>query len=248
MNKLTLRLTVCLGLPLLSMGGSASARPTASAPAPDDADRDETAAPPPTALAGAAAQPEQPANEQPTSGHPESRALLGLGFALTAGGGIDDYVGSTMRDTTGIGGGWTIRATFGTHSFIAGELSYIGSAQSVQRLGLAGRSTLYGNGAQAVVRVNATVAFSVQPFAYGGVAWRHYSLSTDENFSDVAGSTDAFEVPVGGGLATYAHGIVFDLRGEYRFCWANHAIVPDGNGGTPNLDRWAVISSAGYSF
>jgi hypothetical protein len=174
--------------------------------------------------------------------------LFGVGVALSGGGGFEDYVGSAMRDTTGVGTSWAVRGMIGTHSYIAGELAYIGSAQAIQRLGLTGRSTLFGNGAQLAVRVNATVHYAIQPFFYGGVAWRHYSLSTSNNFSDAADSTDTLEVPVGIGFATYAHGIMFDVRGEYRFCWANHAIVPDSNGGTPNLDRWAVVGSSGISF
>ncbi len=172
-----------------------------------------------------------------------------LGVAIHLGGGLDDFAGSTMRDTTGVGFGWTARLLFGTHSILAGELAYIGSAQAVDRLGLTGRSTLYGNGAQADLRLNATTHFPLQPFLYGGVAWRHYSLSSGStNLSDVADSTDTFEVPVGVGIATYVHEIVFEVRGEYRFSWADHAIVPDPSGNIPLLDRWALTSSAGIAF
>lgn len=251
MNKPTLGFTALTGLALVSIGGHASAGADTCAAPSDTDDLGETAAPPAkTDTTAAPSHDEQPARcETPARGDAHHTAMFGIGVGLSAGGGIDDYVGSTMRETTGIGGGWAARATFGTRSYIAGELAYIGSAQSIQRLGLTGRSTMYGNGAQAVLRVNATVAYAIQPFIYGGVAWRHYSLSTSTaNFSDVVDSTDTFEVPLGIGLATYAHGIMFDLRGEYRFCWADHAIVPDSSGGTPNLDRWAVISSAGVAF
>lgn len=175
--------------------------------------------------------------------------VLGIGVAVSLGGGLDDFAGSTMRDTTGVGFGWTARALFGTRSIVAGELAYIGSAQGVDRLGLSGRSTLYGNGAQADLRLNVPTGIFLQPYVYGGVAWRHYTLTTGgSNLSDVADSTDTFEVPVGVGIATYVHEIVFEVRGEYRFSWADHAIVPDSGGGTPLLDRWAVTSSAGIAF
>ncbi len=255
MNKMTLYLAALAGLAVVSTGGraSAQARSTTATPS-DDSDGSETAARPTSAAAtepnaSGSSAPAQPlASVDPPPAAPRPPAL-GIGFGLVAGGGIDDFVGSTMRDTTGIGGGWTVRATFGTRSYIAGELAYIGSAQSINRLGLVGRSTLYGNGAQAVLRVNATDHLSIQPFAYGGVAWRHYSLSTSStNTSDVASSTDAFEVPLGGGIATYTHGIMFDLRAEYRFSWASHAIVPDSSGNSPLLDRWAVLSGAGVCF
>ena len=190
------------------------------------------------AFAQPAGNAEQPA---PTTEHP----VLGVGIALTGGGGFDDFVSSAMRATTGVGFGWTVRGTIGTHSYIAGELSYIGSAQSIDRLGFTGRSTIYGNGAQAALRINGTVGNWVQPFVYGGVAWRHYSLDTSTNFSDVSDSTDTFEVPVGAGVAMYSHNIAFDLRGEYRFGWSNHSIVPEQS---DRLDRWAITSNGGIAF
>lgn len=193
------------------------------------------------------AQPPPPSDQPPPPTAHEP--ALGIGVALNLGGGLDDFAGSTMRNTTGVGFGYTARALFGTHSFIAGEVAYIGSAQGVDRLGLSGRSTLWGNGAQADLRVNVTTGYFLQPYVYGGVAWRHYTLTTQSsNLSDVSDSTDTFEVPVGVGIATYVHEIVFEVRGEYRFAWADHAIVPDSSGGTPLLDRWAVISSAGIAF
>jgi hypothetical protein len=180
---------------------------------------------------------------------PAHQPALGIGMALALGGGLDDFTGDDMRNTTGVGFGWTARVLFGTHSIIAGELAYIGSAQGIDRFGLAGRSTLYGNGAQADVRLNTTTDYFLQPYLYGGVAWRHYSLSAGSpNTSDIADSTDTFEVPLGVGLATYVHEIVFEVRGEYRFSWADHAIVPGPNGNAPLLDRWGLSSSAGIAF
>jgi hypothetical protein len=171
---------------------------------------------------------------------------IGLGFAV--GGGVDDFVSSTMRNATGVGGSWTARVTVGTHSFLAGEASYIGSAQSISSLGLASNSELIGNGAQAALRLNATTNYPVQPFAYGGLAWRHYSLNTTSpNFSDVADHADALEVPVGIGIAGYVSGLMLDARGEYRFGWTDHDIIP-GASGNNAMDRWGVTGNIGYSF
>lgn len=172
-----------------------------------------------------------------------------VGLGLSVGGGVEDFSGSTMRDTTGTGGSWTARLTFGTRSYLAGEVSYIGSAQSIQRLGLASNSELIGNGAQAALRVNGTINYPIQPFIYGGAAWRHYDLNTSAtNFSDVVNSADAVEIPVGLGVGGYFGNVMLEARGEYRFGWVNHDIVTQANGGTPLMDRWGVTGNIGYSF
>ena len=172
-----------------------------------------------------------------------------IGLGISVGGGVDDFVGDTMRGATGVGGDWTARLTIGTRSFIAGEFSYIGSAQSISRLGLSSNSELIGNGAQAALRINGTVDFPIQPFIYGGLAWRHYSLNNSgANFSDVSNSNDTLEVPLGAGVGAYLSGLMLDVRGEYRFAWGNHTLVPDSNGGDSLLDRWAVTGNIGYSF
>lgn len=172
-----------------------------------------------------------------------------IGLGISVGGGVDDFVGDTMRGATGVGGDWTARLTIGTRSFIAGEFSYIGSAQSISRLGLSSNSELIGNGAQAALRINGTVDFPIQPFIYGGIAWRHYSLNNSgANFSDVSNSNDTLEVPLGAGVGAYLSGLMLDVRGEYRFAWGDHTLVPTSSGGDSLLDRWAVTGNIGYSF
>lgn len=172
-----------------------------------------------------------------------------VGLAFEVGGGVDDFVGTTMRDTTGTGGSWDARLTLGTRSYVAGELSYIGSAQSINRLGLSTNSELIGNGAQAALRLNGTIDEPIQPFLYGGAAWRHYSLNNSgANLSDVTNNVDVFEVPVGVGLASYIGGLMLDVRGEYRFAWGNDTLVPNNNGSSASLDRWGVTGNIGYAF
>lgn len=173
-----------------------------------------------------------------------------VGLGLSIGGGVDDFASSALRDTTNTGGSWNARMTFGTHSYLAGEVSYIGSAQTINRLGLASNTELVGNGAQAALRLNGTTHYFLQPFIYGGAAWRHYSLNTSStNLSDVSSSNDAFEIPVGIGGAAYFEGLMLDVRGEYRFGWTDHSIIPEQSGGSnPQADRWGVTGNIGYSF
>ncbi len=250
---------------VMAMGGSAFAQdPPQGTQGTSDEATDPVTCPTPNVPPATAQQPAQAApqaapapaptyygNEPaPSEGQYTAETWAhDVGLGLSVGGGVEDFSGSTMRDTTGTGGSWTARLTFGTHSYIAGEAAYIGSAQSIQRLGLASNSELIGNGAQADLRINGTTNYPVQPFVYGGAAWRHYSLNTSgTNFSDVIDHADAFEVPLGVGVAGYVEGVMLEARGEYRFGWADHDIVTQANGGTPLMDRWGVTGNIGYSF
>jgi hypothetical protein len=171
------------------------------------------------------------------------------GMAFSVGGGVDDFAGSTLGNATSLGGSWTARLSIGSRSFVGGELSYIGSAQTISQLGLASNSELIGNGAQAALRLNGTIDYPFQPFIYGGVAWRHYSLNTSRtNLSDVTESNDALEVPAGIGLAAYYDGLMMDVRGEYRWGWLDKAMIPSTSTSTSNANRWGVTGNIGYAF
>jgi hypothetical protein len=172
----------------------------------------------------------------------------GLGFSI--GGGLDDFAGSTARDTTDLGGGWTARATFGTRSYVAFEAAYIGSANSVNALGLQSDALLVGNGAQGDVRINVLPHFVAQPFIYGGIAWRHYDITNSSvNTSDIADHDDVAEFPVGVGLAGYIGGFMADVRGEYRWS-AYEDLMPSltTSGSEASLDRWGVTGNLGFSY
>lgn len=174
-----------------------------------------------------------------------------MGFGLALGGGVDDFVASDMRDFTSVGGGWNLRATLGTQSYLAFEGSYIGSAQSIDALGLDDDAILYGNGLQGAVRVNVLPQYSVKPFVYGGAAWRRYDVSADGiNTSDVEDSDDVFEVPVGVGISGVFSGFLADLRGEYRGAWGTNLIpgLDEGDAIIGEGDRWSVNASIGMAF
>jgi hypothetical protein len=176
--------------------------------------------------------------------------LSGIGIALAAGGGAGGFTDDTMSNTTDVGGDWDVRLTLGTRSPIAFEGSYIGSAQNITALGLDDDAVLVGNGMQGALRVNATLDLPVQPFAFGGVAWRRYDLTnTDTNLSDVAGSDDVLEVPLGIGIAGRWGGFMLDARGEYRLS-SDEDLIPSQNRVAENADmnRWGVKGTVGVEF
>src|SRR5262249_47275711 len=157
---------------------------------------EEVSCPPPPGESNEACPKEtqQPvAQEQPAPAPaPEAPAqewYMTLGYVISAGGGVSDFANTTMRDLTNTGGDWNVRLGVGTRSYVMGEVSYISSAQGINALGLENNATLVGNGAQLALRLNGTVNYPVQPFIFGGVAWRHYNLSHNgPNLSDVSNS------------------------------------------------------------
>jgi hypothetical protein len=164
-----------------------------------------------------------------------------MGIAIAAGGGTGGFVNDTLRNTTNVGGEWNVRATVGTRSPIAFEGSYIGSAQGINALGLDDDALLVGNGVQGALRLNATVDLPVQPFIYGGAAWRRYSLrNTATNLSDVANSDDVLEIPVGVGVARNA-----DLLPEFG---NDDPLIDINNTDSASMNRWGAKASVGFEF
>lgn len=178
--------------------------------------------------------------------------MSGIGVAIAAGGGASGFTNEQLRDATNPGGDWDVRATIGTRSYIAFEGSYIGSAQSIDALGLDTDAVLVGNGVQGALRLNTTLNFPVQPFIFAGVGWRRYDLTNiDQNRSDVAGSDDVLEVPMGVGIAGKWNGLILDARGEFR-ATADEDLVAETNPEFVNdkaeMHRWGVKATVGVEF
>jgi hypothetical protein len=179
----------------------------------------------------------------------------GIGFAL--GGGVSGFTNDVMRDTTGDGGAWDARLTLGLRSPLALELSYIGSAQTIDALGIDDDALLVGNGAQAAVRFNALSGYTATPFLFGGIAWRHYDITrTDTNTSALTDNDDVYEVPVGLGVSTQTRGLMIDLRGEFRYV-ADADLAPGVTSDAEDVDeslddpaamhRWGVNLTVGIA-
>jgi hypothetical protein len=183
----------------------------------------------------------------------EEWSFASIGFGLTIGGGVSGFTDDTFRDTTDDGGNWDVRATIGTRSFIAGEASYLGSAQSIDALGLDDDAVLLGNGLQGNVRVNFTTA-ALQPFVYGGVAWRRYEITNDDfNTSDVADDDDVLEIPGGVGLAYKVGGFMLDARAEYRYAFYEDMLPSaiedfEEPGDAASMHRYSINANVGVEF
>jgi hypothetical protein len=177
------------------------------------------------------------------------------GFAISAGGGASGFTNDALRGATNAGGDWDVRLTFGTRSPLAVEASYIGSAQAINSLGVDSDAMLVSNGAQAALRLNGTIDLPVQPFIFGGVAWRRYDLTnTRVNTADLPGTDNVLEIPVGVGVAGRFNGLILDARGEFRPTFDNDLMreintdVFGSNEGFAAMHRWGVNASVGYEF
>lgn len=187
--------------------------------------------------------------EEPT----EETTLEQYGIAVALGGGVAGFTNSTMRDFTNDGGAWNVRATFGTRYPIAFEGEYTGTAQSIDALGLDNDAVLVGNGLQGAARVN-ILDMNIQPFIFGGVAWRHYELANEGiNTSAVENSDDVLEIPVGAGIAWKYRGFMLDVRGEYRYARFEN-MVPEFDDagfleeGGATMNRYGAVANLGYVF
>jgi hypothetical protein len=195
-----------------------------------------------------------PAAAQPTLA-PETEEepwYQSFGYSISAGGGVDDFASSAMRDITHIGGSWNVRLVAGTHSYVGAELSYIGSAQGLTNLNGITSGTLYGNGVQLDLRINAIPSGPIQPYVFGGGAYRRYGQTTNGvNLEGFDASINVAEVPAGLGIAAYLGpqpGFMLDVRGEYRFAWGSSGMLPGLSSSEPTLNRWGVSGNLGYAF
>jgi hypothetical protein len=191
----------------------------------------------------------EPAPATPVIEEPTSSTLERYGIAVSLGGGVAGFTGDDVRDATDDGGAWGVRVAYGLRSAIGIEAEYIGSAQGIDALGLESDAVLVGNGLQAAARVN-LLDYNVQPFVFGGVAWRRYTLADEGiNTSDVADDDDVLEFPLGVGVAWKYRGFMLDARGEFRLATEEDLIPdPDNPDDTASLHRYGVTANIGYAF
>lgn len=260
------RSAVTLGLLVATAGGAAAQdAPAGGTDGSDDAEAQAPTTQPPAAPPSTTVnvdvnppppQPPPPMYAPYPIGDEEDRRdstleRYGIGVALS--GGVEGFTNETLRDATNDGGGWGVRVIVGTRSPVGLEASYIGSAQEIEALGLDTDALLVSNGVQGNLRVNLTDA-NIQPFAFAGVAYRHYELAQEDfNTSDIQSADDVWELPLGAGIAWKYRGLIIDARGEYRLA-TDEDLMPDLDAAGRLTDedgemhRWGVNLNAGYAF
>jgi hypothetical protein len=172
-----------------------------------------------------------------------------IGISLTVGGGVFGFTDGNMRDTTADGGMWDVRAAIGTRSPIAVEAAYIGTAQGINSIVLDEDAMLLGTGFEGIARVNLLPTQAVNPYFFGGAAWKRYDLTnTDTNTSDVQETDNLIEIPVGVGLSYRMSGFVLDARTELRMATEEDLIRDDPDTEDVRLHTWSAGAKLGYEF
>ncbi len=187
--------------------------------------------------------------------------MSGFGASVQIGGGVFGFSDSGTRNVMDTGGSWTARLILGTRMPLALEAAYIGTANDVNALGLDSNAVLLSNGAEAALRWNIVSTFvkpfqmgavRVDPYLFGGIAYKHYSLvNEDFNTSSVRNSDNLGEIPAGAGVSFLFGGLALDARGEYRFAFSDNLLRGQGDtdvGANNDLNTWNVSARLGWEF
>lgn len=174
----------------------------------------------------------------------------GLGLGLEAGGGVLAYTRGQLANLTQTGGGWALRLIIGTRSYLAGEVAYVGSANTIGLGGLTTSAQLIGTGLEGALRLQLPVWLGergrglVLPYILAGVGWSRYDvLDSNNNFNS---GTNGLTVPLGGGLILGYRHLLFDARAQYRLGYYNNPLrLGDDTSGT---DNWSLTFHVGYEF
>lgn len=172
-------------------------------------------------------------------------------LSLSLGGGISDFTDGTVRDRTDINAAYEARLGIGIHSILGLEAAYVGTAGSIDTLGLDDDAMLISNGVEGLARLNLG-NFEVQPYVVGGASWVRYSVVNDSfNSSDVRDSDDVLAIPFGGGVSSYLgdSGLMLDARFTYRATFDDDLIRPTpSNSDGSSLSNWMATLKLGYTF
>lgn len=167
-----------------------------------------------------------------------------VGMSLSVGGGVTAFADDDMRDRADLAGSWEARLVIGTRQRIAVEASYLGSAQSVDSLGLDQDAVLVSNGVGGALRLN-LLTDRFQPYVLAGAAWRHYDVvNSSFNTSSLNDEDDVLETPFGVGFSYRVERVILDGRGVYRRVFYDDLI----QGNAPNLHNWGANLMAGFEF
>jgi len=173
---------------------------------------------------------------------------LGLGLAIGAG--VADFTDDGMQSMTDPGIAWNATFTAGITSPLALELTYDGSAQNINSIGLDDNAMLVSNGIQAAGRVNLFPTSMVSPYAFAGVGFRRLDITnSDTNTSSVLDQDDLVQVPIGLGLGYRIGSALLDVRGTFRMTF-DEDLAPDTTDQASNLplNTWDATARAGFVF
>jgi hypothetical protein len=181
------------------------------------------------------------------------------GAVVQLGGGAVGFTQDDAADATDAGGTWDVRAMYGSRSYVAGELAYVGSAQDIDEIGVSDEATLVSNGLEADIRLNLPIgdldaekALLVEPFAFAGVGWQHFDIVDaspgDEAASIFEDNDSTFTVPLGAGVSLGYKGLWLDTRFTVRPAFDSEVNTIDNDEADTALSHIAFTGSIGAEF
>jgi hypothetical protein len=199
------------------------------------------------------------ANEEYSYAWSDPALASGIGVSVILGGGATGFTERAMRNvTSNVGGLWDLRATIGSHLPLALDVSYVGSATSINGLPTGNSGTLIGTTAEGALRWNILPHFAWTPYVFGGAGWQRYDVTgTHLSLADTGMNNhdNLLEFPMGGGLAYRMNGFVFDLRGTFRYTTHEDLVLttlPTTTRPITNdfarMHTWEASAALGYEF
>jgi len=185
----------------------------------------------------------------------DSRLSSGIGVSTVLGGGVTGFTDKAMRDTltSNVSGQWNLRATIGSHTPLALDLGYLGTAAQINSLIGAQTGTLVGTTFEGALRYNILPHADLNPYAFAGIGWQRYDTSGGNfNLSDTGmnASDNSVVFPMGAGLVYRdKSGILLDVHGTFR-ANANAGLVLESPGGSSYvpMHTWEASGAFGYEF
>ncbi len=167
-----------------------------------------------------------------------------VGVTAMVGGGAEGFVDNNATTFTQVGGGWNVRVGLLSRFLITPELSYIGSAQDIQAVGLDPDAVLLSNGGEADLRLNILPGV-FQPYIFGGIGVRYYDIvNADTNTSAIEDNDLIGTVPMGGGFTVRLDNFLLDARGTFRWAFDDQMLTAAADEGL-GMSTWAAELRAG---
>jgi hypothetical protein len=183
----------------------------------------------------------------------EPRMRSKFGVAVILGGGITGFIDAAMRDVMkkDFGGLWDLRVSMGTHVPLGLDVSYVGTATSLQTIAGIDNGTLIGTTVEGALRYNILPHFAWNPYVFAGVGWQRYDVTDASFLSELTGMSkmdNVLEFPVGAGVSYRdGGGFLVDVRGTFRAATDSDLLrKPDGD--QAPLHSWEASGAIGYEF
>ncbi|HEX2687251.1 MAG TPA: hypothetical protein VHN14_11560 [Kofleriaceae bacterium] len=185
----------------------------------------------------------------------DNRLASGVGISTMLGGGVTGFTDKTMRDsvTSRVAGLWDLHVTLGSHTPLALDVSYLGTAANINALIGTQSGTLIGTTAEAALRYNILPHYAWNPYAFAGIGWQRYDVTGGTfKLSDtgINSSDNSMVFPMGAGV-TYRDktGIVVDVHGTFR-ANTNQGLVLEraGSSNYAPMHTWEASGAIGYEF